>query len=174
VDVDDFQSYEISRKVSTGETGSWAVLTTTTSNEYTDLSWQYVTSSTFTVSYRLRALDINSNYSAYSSTASCYAYPLGKDIAGNTGAIPEEYTLSTYPNPFNPVTNIQYGLKEAGMVELKVYDMLGREVAILVNEAKPEGYYSVSFNASNLPSGTYISSLKINGQLYNTKMILLK
>ena len=79
-----------------------------------------------------------------------------------------------YPNPFNPVTTISYQIKEQGLVQLIVYDLLGSEVATLVNQIKPEGEYSVNFDASNLPSGVYIYSLRANDFVQNSKMTLLK
>src|SRR5690606_6868411 len=78
-----------------------------------------------------------------------------------------------YPNPFNPSTSINYQIKEKGFVSLKIFDMLGREVANLVNETQDEGQYSVTFNASNLPSGVYVYSLKVNDFVQNNKMTLL-
>ena len=87
----------------------------------------------------------------------------------------ENYSLSqNYPNPFNPVTNIIYQIPKSGLIQLKVYDMLGSEVAVLVNEVKSEGSYSVNFDASNLPSGVYIYSLRVNDFIQNNKMTLLK
>jgi hypothetical protein len=79
-----------------------------------------------------------------------------------------------YPNPFNPSTTINYALPQAGSVTLKVYDVLGREVATLVNEKKAAGSYSVAFNASRLSSGTYIYRLTANGFSQTKKMILAK
>ena len=86
-----------------------------------------------------------------------------------------------YPNPFNPTTTIHYELKERGSVSLMVYDMLGREVANLVNENKDEGSYSVSFDASSpalggqaLPSGVYIYTLRVNDFTASKKMTILK
>jgi len=85
------------------------------------------------------------------------------------------WTLSqNYPNPFNPETKISYSLKEAGNVELIVYDVLGNEVAKLVNEHKPAGSYEVSFNGVNLPSGVYIYRIKAGNFSHSRKMILLK
>ena len=84
-----------------------------------------------------------------------------------------EYSLSdNYPNPFNPSTQINYSIKTAGTVTLKVYDILGNEVAMLVNERKEPGNYSVSFNASNLPSGVYVYKM-ISENFINTKKLLL-
>jgi hypothetical protein len=61
-----------------------------------------------------------------------------------------------YPNPFNPITVIQYQLPATSHVSLKIYDVLGKEVALLVNENQVSGYYHVTFHASNLPSGVYV------------------
>jgi hypothetical protein len=99
--------------------------------------------------------------------------------AWKIGVEPEEviteYKLQqNYPNPFNPVTNIVYQIPKNGLVQLKVYDLLGREVAVLVNEVKPAGKFEVEFNASNLPSGLYIYSLKAENFISNRKMIVLK
>jgi len=82
--------------------------------------------------------------------------------------------FQNYPNPFNPVTNILYQLPKSGLVQLKVFNILGSEVAVLVNEVKSEGLYEVSFDASNLPSGVYIYSLRVNDFIQNSKMTLLK
>lgn len=94
---------------------------------------------------------------------------------------PASYELSNaYPNPFNPSTMISYSLRDEGRVSLKVYDILGSEVATLVNETKPAGTYEVEFNASNLPSGVYIyrmsvgSSGKAGGYTASKKMLLVK
>lgn len=90
-------------------------------------------------------------------------------------SLPKEYSLQqNYPNPFNPTTKINYSVKEAGLVKLKVYDILGKEIANLVNENKEEGNYSVSFYASQLPSGVYIYTLQVNGFSASQKMLLLK
>lgn len=86
-----------------------------------------------------------------------------------------DYQLEqNYPNPFNPNTTINYVVKERGFIQLKVYDVLGKEVATLVNEEKQQGNYTVSFNGSNLPSGVYVYNLRVNYYIQNMKMILLK
>lgn len=88
---------------------------------------------------------------------------------------PDHYFLSqNYPNPFNPSTTIYYGLKEAGMVALKVYNILGAEVATLINEHKPAGSFNISFNASSLSSGIYFYKLVANKFVQVNKMILEK
>ncbi len=79
-----------------------------------------------------------------------------------------------YPNPFNPATTIMFSVEKPGMVTLKVYSILGSEVASLVNEYKAEGSYSVSFNASNLTSGVYIYKLQAGNQSVTKKLTLMK
>ncbi|GIK59923.1 MAG: hypothetical protein JETCAE03_15050 [Ignavibacteriaceae bacterium] len=94
-----------------------------------------------------------------------------------------EFSLSpNYPNPFNPSTLISYRLPVIGFVTLKVYDVLGREVATLVNEEKPAGEYEIEFDGSNLPSGVYLYRLTAgdpstsSGQKFSEtkKLVLLK
>jgi len=79
-----------------------------------------------------------------------------------------------YPNPFNSTTIINYQIPELSFVTLKVYDVLGKEVARLVNEEKPAGGYSIDFNASNFPSGIYFYQLKAGNFIQTRKMILLR
>lgn len=89
--------------------------------------------------------------------------------------IPETYSLSqNYPNPFNPVTKINFEIAKQGLVTLKVFDMLGRQVSELINGFKPAGQYSVDFNAANLSSGVYLYRLEVNGYSNVKKMILIK
>ncbi|MEW6652732.1 MAG: T9SS type A sorting domain-containing protein [Bacteroidota bacterium] len=88
---------------------------------------------------------------------------------------PKSYSLEqNYPNPFNPVTRISYSIAESGFVTLKVFDILGREVSTLVNEVKPTGRFEVEFNASELPTGTYIYRLTAGNYQTINKMLLLK
>jgi len=88
---------------------------------------------------------------------------------------PSDFILNqNFPNPFNPATQINYTIKSAGLVTLKVYDMLGTEVTTLVNESKDPGRYSIEFNASSLSSGVYIYKLSINEFASSRKFILLK
>ena len=88
--------------------------------------------------------------------------------------LPMEYSLSNYPNPFNPSTTINYQLPANGFVTIKVFDMLGKEVATLVSGNKSAGYYSVSFDASKLTSGVYICTINVNGFAQSKKMLLMK
>ncbi len=87
----------------------------------------------------------------------------------------DNYSLSqNYPNPFNPSTVISYSVKEAGFVTLKVYDLLGREMASLVNESKDAGTYAVSFDASKLATGVYMYKLTAGSYSDVKKMLLVR
>ena len=89
--------------------------------------------------------------------------------------IPEQFTLSqNYPNPFNPSTTIRFQVPNSSFVNLKVYDILGNEVATLVNEEKPAGSYVSVFNAAGLSSGIYFYKLTAGSFVETKKMILLK
>lgn len=89
--------------------------------------------------------------------------------------IPEYYLLSqNYPNPFNHSTKIHYNVKEKSLVELKVFDLLGREIKTLVNEVKQPGRYEITFNANKHVSGVYIYQLRSGKYLSTKKMILLR
>lgn len=78
-----------------------------------------------------------------------------------------------YPNPFNPVTNIEYQLPMSGDVKVRIFDLLGRKVAVLVNERQTQGSYSIKWNASNFSSGLYFYNLEINGNIIDTKKLIL-
>ena len=89
--------------------------------------------------------------------------------------IPKEYTLfNNYPNPFNPITTINYQLPKSGSVTLKIFDILGKEVKTLVNEQKEMGKYTVQFDASSLASGMYVYQLRVNDYTSTKKMLLVK
>jgi len=85
------------------------------------------------------------------------------------------YSLSqNYPNPFNPTTKIKYQVPHTGFVTLKIYDLLGREIATLINEGKPAGSYEVEFDGSGLTSGIYFYKLQAENYTGVKKMVLMK
>jgi hypothetical protein len=95
------------------------------------------------------------------------------DIADNSQ--PEEFYLSqNYPNPFNPSTKIEFRIADFGFVSLKIYDILGNEVATLVNEEKSAGTYEVEFNARGLSSGVYFYKSNAGNFIQTKKMVLLR
>ncbi|MGE5457827.1 MAG: T9SS type A sorting domain-containing protein [Methanococcaceae archaeon] len=84
------------------------------------------------------------------------------------------FKSQNYPNPFNPSTEIKFAVAKDGMVSLKVYDLLGKEVASLVNGDMKAGGYTVTFDASKLSTGMYIYQLISGGTTLSHKMMLLK
>ncbi len=93
----------------------------------------------------------------------------------NESPTPENFELcQNYPNPANPTTTIEYSTSNTSNVTLTVFDILGKEVATLVNEVKPAGNYSVNFNAADLPSGCYFYKLNNGSQVLTQKMMLIK
>ncbi len=100
-------------------------------------------------------------------------YPTG--VEGDPGQFPASFALSqNYPNPFNPTTVIQYQLPAAGPVDLRVYDMLGREVAVLVKGEQGPGRYSVSFTARKMSSGVYFYRFTAGQFSDSKKMVVAK
>ncbi len=98
------------------------------------------------------------------STAVCCDIPMS----------PKSFTLSNYPNPFNPSTEIRYQISEAGPVQLTVYNSLGKEVAVLVDGVQNSGEYSLSWNAEYQTAGVYFVHLQSRGSVQIRKMLLLK
>jgi len=91
------------------------------------------------------------------------------------GQIPTSLVLAqNYPNPFNPTTQISYGLPHDGYVALKVYDLLGREIAVLVRDSEQAGMHTVTFDAGRLPSGIYYARIEFDGHARVIKMSLVK
>ena len=114
------------------------------------------------VYYRLKQLDYDGTF-WYSQ------------VVEAANVMPTEFALSqNYPNPFNPVTTIKFQLPVNSKVSLKVYDILGSEVATLVDEVKEAGYYELSFNANGLASGTYFFRINADNFVQTKKMILIK
>jgi len=103
----------------------------------------------------------------------CFTYVLSSE--SNTNLVPNEYKLSqNYPNPFNPTTKINFAIPKQGLVTMKIYDILGREVRTLVNEVKQAGNYTVDFNASEFSSGVYFYKLTSGDFSDIKRMILVK
>ena len=118
--------------------------------------------------YRLKQVDVNGNYRYFNLNT---VVEVG---------VPKSYSLSqNYPNPFNPVTKIDFELPFDSKVKMVLYDILGREVKVLVpNELKQAGFYSLEINALNLASGTYFYRMVANSQnkdfVFTKKMVVVK
>jgi hypothetical protein len=126
------------------------------SYSYTDQSV-----STGTYSYRLKQIDFDGRFS-YSPVVEVDVLPVNFVLEQN------------YPNPFNPSTNIRFGLPESNFVRLAVYNLVGEEVALLVNGMMESGTHDITFDAKNLPSGTYIYKLQTGNSTDVKKMLLMK
>jgi len=112
--------------------------------------------------YRLKQIDLDGSFS--------YSYEIEVDVE-----TPAVYALEqNFPNPFNPSTNINYSIAETGLVKIAVYNMLGQEVKVLVNELKEAGPHSITFDASSLTSGAYFYSLETPQYKQTKKMLLAK
>lgn len=148
---------------------------------YTDFNGNY----TLNVSNKLYNYDVGSRnlppgYMGYSilahpgQTNVNFNFDL-TDVENDQSVLPNEFTLlQNFPNPFNPSTMISYRLKEAGIVKLSVFNILGNEIETLVSEAKPAGNYEVTWNAADLPSGVYFYQIKAGSEVDTKKMLLLR
>jgi hypothetical protein len=114
--------------------------------------------------YRLKQIDFIGSFKYFPN-----AFGIEVEIT------PSVFLLSqNYPNPFNPVTKIKFIIDKSSLVNLKVYNALGKETATLVNENKPAGTYEVKFDASSLPSGVYFYTLQAGSFVESKKMVLLR
>ena len=111
---------------------------------------------------------------AHSITTIAFSGAVVDAIQSET-AVPDRFNLAqNFPNPFNPVTTINYSLAKAGFVQLKIFNITGQEIMNLVQGNKPAGSYTVKFNAGNLGSGVYIYQLRAGDFVESRKMILIK
>lgn len=103
-------------------------------------------------------------------------FPLDEILAAEDDFIPQpnSFTLSAYPNPFNPTTTISFSLPSAGFVELIVYDLTGREVSTLLSGMKNAGQHNVVWNANGLPSGIYFARMQTGDVTQVRKLVLMK
>ncbi len=162
----DFAQYAVYKSFSPLLLTNAAVYAYTTETTYLDP----VALGTSAMYYTLRAVDVHGNVSDKSQV-----FKLTLTGVTVEGILPLEYSLSqNYPNPFNPTTTIQYSTKEAGMVTLKVVNILGEVVAELENSYKDAGRYEVKFDASRLATGVYYYQIQAGTFTQMSKMILLK
>ncbi|MCX6121820.1 MAG: T9SS type A sorting domain-containing protein [Ignavibacteriales bacterium] len=133
------------------------------------LDTAYLTGLTGGTTYRFKisAIDLSNNESAYSDTVAVQTTIAG--VSRDQSTIPTSYALNqNFPNPFNPSTTIKFDLPKTGFTTLKIYNMLGQEIATLVNDVKLTGRYTVQWNGSNMTSGLYFYKL-ISGEFIQVK-----
>jgi hypothetical protein len=156
--------FDVERKAATGT--EWTKVGNVTGNGTTSEVRNYTftdRANTGTYNYRLKQLDVNGNFEYFN---------LSNEIEVG---VPNSFDMSqNYPNPFNPSTKINYDLPVDGNVSIVLYDLTGRQVASIVNEVKTAGYYTVSFNASNLASGMYFYRISASNFVSTKKMVLVK
>ncbi|MEW6195951.1 MAG: T9SS type A sorting domain-containing protein [Bacteroidota bacterium] len=179
-----YVSYKIYRKVKhDGVSGPEELLASVNKGVETYTDYEYVKTASYVdlVHYDVRGYySVEQTYSdqnwiaVYGESYIRMQQDNNNMFVGLANELPIEYSISNYPNPFNPTTTIKYQLAEAGMVTLKVYDILGKEVAELINEPKEAGYYEVNFDAKNLTSGVYIYTIRSGKYVESKKMILAK
>lgn len=128
----------------------------------------------FTIGESLIGYSDNSSTKNYTG----FWYTFNESLTTNVqdqNFIPSEFKLEqNFPNPFNPSTVIKFAVPERSMITLKVYDIIGREIAILINEERDAGWYEQSFDASALSSGIYIYRLSAGSKVFSKKMMLIK
>ncbi|MBI1931718.1 MAG: T9SS type A sorting domain-containing protein [Ignavibacteriales bacterium] len=140
----------------------------------TDILGLMAGADSITFSWTVLVLDANSKSASSMDT---FTVTFVNDIlVGVENVIPSKFFVDqNYPNPFNPTTTIKFGLPEQAVVDLKIYDILGREVATIINnKTLKAGSFEYSFDASKLASGTYIYRLTSNNNVVTKKMLLLK
>jgi len=169
-------AYQIWRRysLSGGSWSAWYIIgySDGNENEYIDYTISGLYAESNTAEYKIKVRDYNNHFSDFSSSVSVNFSQFNKT---NSGFVINEYELKqNHPNPFNPNTQINYSIKSAGLATIKVYDLLGTEVATLVNEIKAAGSYSVNFNATNLASGIYFYTLTSGNYSSTKKLILLR
>ena len=142
--------------------------------DYSDGSGNPATKASITISIKLETSDFGSVYGTY-FLVDDLAFEGTTGITKEDNNIPAGFSLEqNYPNPFNPATNINFNLPEESLVNLKVFNIQGEEVATLVNEKLSAGTYKTDWNASEMTSGVYIYVLKTKNIILSRKMILMK
>lgn len=127
-----------------------------------------------TIGESLIGFSNNSSTKSYAGFWYAYIESITTDVEDQL-SVPTDYKLEqNYPNPFNPGTVIRFAVPERTMVTLKVYDIIGREIATLINEERDRGWYNQSFDASKLASGIYIYRLSAGAKVFSKKMMLIK
>lgn len=139
-------------------------------------TWAKVDSNTMNVNILALAANATDLYAGTTSYGVMYRPVSGiTSMRPGPSPLPKQFVLcENYPNPFNPTTTIQYELPVQSYVTLKVYTLLGQEVAKLVDETRPAGYYSVAWDASRMASGVYIYVLQAGSLARSRKLILLR
>ncbi len=157
---------------------SWSFISGATTSEFGVYRWKVA--GTPSDECQVQIVD-NEDFSVTDISKSNFSITNTTDVKEKENKINDFALMQNYPNPFNPITKIRYTVPDAPLpfgkgqgVRLEVYNILGNEVAALVNETKPAGEYEVEFNGSNLPSGVYYYRLQAGDFSQTKKLVLLK
>ncbi|MDI6804869.1 MAG: S8/S53 family peptidase, partial [Bacteroidota bacterium] len=148
-----------------------------TSSSYSEcFSWNGYSGASYQFTLRVNVVDAISQTATASLVVTAYNSGGGLEpIAQYIQVLPEEFNITqNHPNPFNPVTTIRYELPEVSNVVLKIFDILGKEVATLVNGVQDAGYKEIVFDASRLTSGVYLYKLQAGSYTNVKKMVLMR
>lgn len=162
--------------------GGWYAYDTATDQVVDSLKWVFNTPGNVNERPRAIAFSVTGDTAYVGCFGASNFPPVQMFVKGPVGVaerptntIPEGYTLSqNYPNPFNPSTEIVFSIGKANMTTLKIYDMLGKEVATLVNKHLPAGMHKLTFDASRLATGSYVYEMTSNGVRMSKKMNFIK
>lgn len=161
--------FEIERQIVNGhENGVWNLIGfvdgkgTTTNPAYYSFEDKNIDFSSSLIRYRLKQINFDGSFE-YSN------------IAEVNNIVSIKFSLDqNYPNPFNPVTNIKFSIPQDDFVTLKIYNIIGQEVAVLINKETTAGAFAITWNAENFPSGVYYCKITVNNYSKVNKMVLLK
>jgi hypothetical protein len=175
----DLECYNIYKRTyddSTQIYTDWNLLAQTADTCYTDSSFAPTYQGSDTAWYKIAAMDEAGQLSAFSETRCVPGVirPQGEGIGLMALASEDFLLLKNYPDPFNPNTTIGYALPQSAYVRLCVYDVAGREIAVLLETWQTAGFHQAAFNASDLPSGVYLYRLETGGRNLSGKMLLMK
>ena len=164
--------YDVKIELSEDDGTSWSTIVESTPNIGT---YSWVVESTVSSTQCLIRITNFDDGLVYDISDAVFIITIPNDVEEFEDGIPKEFNLGqNYPNPFNPITSINYQVPEASLVSIKVYDLIGREVTVLVNEVKQPGIYQVSFGTENLASGVYFYKMTAGDFSSVRKMNLLK
>jgi hypothetical protein len=141
-----------------------------------DAIFQTGSDSTFTTAFQVLPKKVTAVFSDPAGFSDSTVWTgFGGDLVVQPGIIPIEFALEqNYPNPFNPTTNIELRVARRGLVQAKIFNILGVEVATLVNEIRDPGVYVVQWNAASFPSGVYVFQMRAGDFIQTRKMVLMK
>jgi hypothetical protein len=163
--------YQYSIQVSVDE-NNWNEIVSNASSSSQE--WTFNEFNTLTARF-VRIICLSSNEADWAGLWETRIFEPDYPTSGENSVQPTSYSLEqNYPNPFNPSTTIQYSVPETGWIKLSVFNAIGQEVGILVNEEKQIGTYRIEFNASNLTSGIYYYKIQSGNFVETRKMVLLR